>query len=121
MFNGSSFLWVLRVFQTVGAQIKAVGPRKWSDCSNSSIISVIKASKLNISEIFTPECVYLRPNVYNFTQMCIFMTNLIKFSGVQARTTTILGVQFKTAQFNRTVAQTVPMNRITHASTLKSA
>ena len=41
------------------------------------------------------------------------MTNLIKFSGVQARTTPILGVQFRTALFNHTVAQTVPMNRMT--------
>ena len=45
--------------------------------------------------------------------MCIIMTNLIKFSGVQAHTTPILGVQFRTALFNRTVAQTVPMNRMT--------
>ena len=38
MSKGSSFLYVLRVLQTVGAQIRAVGPRKWSDCSNLSII-----------------------------------------------------------------------------------
>ena len=41
MSNGSSFLWVIRVLQTVGAQIRAVGVRKWSDCLNLSIISVI--------------------------------------------------------------------------------
>ena len=46
------------------------------------------------------------------------MTNLIKFSGVQAHTTPILGVQFRTTLVNRTVAQTVPMNRmaVTHVT-----
>ena len=33
-------------------------------------------------DIFTPECVYLCPNEYTCVQMCIFMTNLIKFSGL---------------------------------------
>ena len=32
MSNGSGFLWVIRVLQTVGAQIRAVRPRKWSGC-----------------------------------------------------------------------------------------
>ena len=31
MSNGGSFLEVIRVLQTVGAQIRAVGARKWSD------------------------------------------------------------------------------------------
>ena len=49
------------------------------------------------------------------------MTNLIKFSGVQAHTTPILGVQFRTALFNRTVAQTVPRNRmaVTHVTQIQ--
>ena len=80
MSNGSGFLEVIRVLQTVGAQIRAVRPRKCSGCWNFSIISVIQASKLHISEIFMPECVYLSPNEYSCLQMCIFMTNLIKFS-----------------------------------------
>ena len=70
------------VLQTVGAQVRAVGARKWSGWSNLSSISVIYASKLHISDLFTSECLYLRPNVYNFTQMCIFMTNLIQFCGL---------------------------------------
>ena len=41
MSNGSIFLWVIRVLQTVGPQIRVVGARKWSGCSNLSIISVI--------------------------------------------------------------------------------
>ena len=77
MSNGSVFWWVIRVLETVGPQIRAVGARKLSGCSNLSIISVIWASKLHISDLFTPECVYLRPNVYNFTQMCIFRTKLM--------------------------------------------
>ena len=36
MTNGCGFLWVIRVLQTVGAQIRAVGPRKWSGWSNFS-------------------------------------------------------------------------------------
>ena len=48
---------------------------------NFSIISVIWTSKLHISDLFTPECVYLRPNVYIFTQMCIF-NKFNKFSGL---------------------------------------
>ena len=37
MTNGCFFLWVIRVLQTVGAQIRAVGPRKrlgWSNFSD---------------------------------------------------------------------------------------
>ena len=41
MSNGGGFLWVIRVLQTVGTQIRAVGARKWSGWSNFSIISVI--------------------------------------------------------------------------------
>ena len=41
MSNGGGFLEVIRVLETVGPQIRAVGPRKWSDWSNLSIISVI--------------------------------------------------------------------------------
>ena len=41
MTNGCGFMWVIRVLQTVGAQIRAVGPRKWSGWLNFSIISVI--------------------------------------------------------------------------------
>ena len=41
MSNWSGFLWVIMVLQTVGPQIRAVGARKWSGCSNFSIISVI--------------------------------------------------------------------------------
>ena len=41
MSNGGGFLWVIRVLQTVGAQIRAFGARKWSGWSNLSIISVI--------------------------------------------------------------------------------
>ena len=41
MSNGGGFLEVIRVLQTVGAQIRVLRPRKWSDCSNLSIISVI--------------------------------------------------------------------------------
>ena len=67
MSNGGGFLEVIRVLQTVGTQIRAVRPRKSSDWSNLSIISVTWASKLHISDLFTPECVYLPPNVYNFT------------------------------------------------------
>ena len=29
MSNGSGFMWVMKVLQTVGAQIGAVGLRKW--------------------------------------------------------------------------------------------
>ena len=83
MSNGGGFLEVIRVLQTVGTQIRAVVARKWSGCSNLSIISVIWGSKLHISDLFTPECVYLCPNVYNFTQMCIFMSNLIKVNAFQ--------------------------------------
>ena len=80
MANGCGFMWVIRVLQTVGAQVRAVGARKWSGWLNLSIISVIKASKLHISHIFASKCVYLSPNMYNLTQMCIFKSNLIKFS-----------------------------------------
>ena len=31
MSNGGGFLEVIRVLQTVGVQIRPVGPRKWSD------------------------------------------------------------------------------------------
>ena len=41
MSNGGGFLEVIRVLQSVGAQIRPVGPRKWSDCLNFFIISVI--------------------------------------------------------------------------------
>ena len=41
MSNRGGFLEVLRVLQTVGPQIRAVGPRKWSGCWNFSIIPVI--------------------------------------------------------------------------------
>ena len=41
MSNVGGFLEVIRVLQTVGVQIRPVGPRKWSDGSNLSIISVI--------------------------------------------------------------------------------
>ena len=41
MSNGGGFLEVIRVLQTVGAQIRALGPRKWSGCWKFSIISVI--------------------------------------------------------------------------------
>ena len=41
MSNGCGFLEVIRVLETVGPQIRAVGLRKWSDWSNLSIISVI--------------------------------------------------------------------------------
>ena len=41
MTNGCGFMWVIRVLQTVGAQVRAVGARKWLGWSNLSIISVI--------------------------------------------------------------------------------
>ena len=41
MSNGGGFLEVIRVLPTVGAQIRVLRTRKWSDCSNLSIISVI--------------------------------------------------------------------------------
>ena len=41
MSNGGGFLEVIRVLQTVGAQIRVFGQRKWSGCWNLSIISVI--------------------------------------------------------------------------------
>ena len=41
MSNVGAFLEVIRVLWTVIAQIRPVGPRKWSDCWNFSIISVI--------------------------------------------------------------------------------
>ena len=41
MSNGGGFLEVIRVLQTVGAQIRVVRARKWSGWSNLSIISVI--------------------------------------------------------------------------------
>ena len=41
MSNVGGFLEVIRVLQTVGAQIRVLGPRKWSDLWNLSIISVI--------------------------------------------------------------------------------
>ena len=41
MSNGGGFLEVIRVLQTVGTQIRAIGARKWWDWSNLSIISVI--------------------------------------------------------------------------------
>ena len=41
MSNGGGFLEVIRVLQTVGTQIRAVGARMSSDWSNLSIISVI--------------------------------------------------------------------------------
>ena len=31
MSNGGGFLEVIRVLETVGPQIRAFGPRKWSD------------------------------------------------------------------------------------------
>ena len=71
--NGSVFLWVIRFLETVIPQIRAVGEKKWSGC---------QASKLHISDILMPECVYLSPNEYICIQMCIFMTKLIKFSGL---------------------------------------
>ena len=37
MSNGGGFLEVIRVLQTVGAQIRAVGVRKWSGWSDVSI------------------------------------------------------------------------------------
>ena len=40
MSNGGGFLEVIRVLQTVGAQIRDLGLRKWSGCWNLSIISV---------------------------------------------------------------------------------
>ena len=41
MSNGGGFLEVIRVLETVGPQIRAIGARKSSDWSNLSIISVI--------------------------------------------------------------------------------
>ena len=41
MSNVGGFLEVIRVLETVGPQIRAVGARKWSGWSNLSIISVI--------------------------------------------------------------------------------
>ena len=41
MSNGGGFLGVIKVLQTVGVQIRTVGPRTWSGWSNLSIISVI--------------------------------------------------------------------------------
>ena len=41
MSNVGGFLEVIRVLRTVIAQIRPVGPRKWSYCWNFSIISVI--------------------------------------------------------------------------------
>ena len=41
MSNGGGFLEVIRVLETVGPQIRAVGPIKRSGCWNFSIISVI--------------------------------------------------------------------------------
>ena len=41
MTNGRGFMWVIRVLQTVGAQVRAVGMRKRSGWSKLSIISVI--------------------------------------------------------------------------------
>ena len=43
MSNGSVLLWVItiRVLETVGPQIRAVGARKCFGCWNLSIISVI--------------------------------------------------------------------------------
>ena len=41
MSNGGGFIRVIRVLHTVGAQIRVLRPRKWPDCSNFSIISVI--------------------------------------------------------------------------------
>ena len=41
MSNGGDFLEVIRVLQTVGPQIRAVGARKWSGWSYLSIISLI--------------------------------------------------------------------------------
>ena len=40
MSNGGGFLEVIRVLETVGAQIRPIGARKWSGWSNLSIISV---------------------------------------------------------------------------------
>ena len=41
MSNGGGILWIIRVLQTVGAQIRAVGARKWWGWSNLSIISLM--------------------------------------------------------------------------------
>ena len=41
MYNGGGFLEVIRILQTVGAQIRVLRSRKWSGCWNLSIISVI--------------------------------------------------------------------------------
>ena len=41
MSNGGGLLEVIRVLQTVEAQSRAVGARKWSGWSNLSIISLI--------------------------------------------------------------------------------
>ena len=41
MSNGGGFLEVIRVLQTVGTQIRAIGARKWPGWSNLSIISLI--------------------------------------------------------------------------------
>ena len=65
MSNRGGFLWVIRVLQTVGAQIRAFGPRKWSDRLNFSIISVIKTPNYTFQ-------IYLCPNVYILAQMSIF-------------------------------------------------
>ena len=63
--------------------VRVVGARKWSVWSNLSIISVIEASKLHISDIFMSKCVYLCPNVYILAQMCIFMANLTRFPDIE--------------------------------------
>ena len=41
MSNGGGFMEVIRVLQTVGPQIRAVGGRTWSGWSKLSIISLI--------------------------------------------------------------------------------
>ena len=38
---GSGFLWVIRVLQAVGPQVRAVGPRKWSSLSISGQFCII--------------------------------------------------------------------------------
>ena len=78
MSNGCGFLEVIRVLETVGpqtAQIRAVGPRKWSDWSNLSIISVILGLQTTHFRfiyarmcIFASKCVQFHPNVYIYDQ-----------------------------------------------------
>ena len=66
-------------FTCVGPQVRAVGPRKWSwvlvFLANSALFHYFRQEDQTF-------LIYLCPNVYIFTQMCIFMTNLIKVSGL---------------------------------------